>query len=110
MAAAHAGATATVIELLNRGADPNFRDATNGSTPLLLAAAGGHAGVVEALLGHGADPASTDREGRSALLYSARRGHGYVRPGGQEGGNVMCRASMINVWCRWCCWVDDIIR
>ena len=87
MAAAHAGAHAAVRVLLANGADPLLRDGTYGTSSLMLAAAGGHLAIVADLLLRleGTSTTSTtnavdavDAEGRSALLYAARRGHGPV--------------------------------
>ena len=84
MAAAHAGAHAAARVLLANGADPLLRDGTYGTTSLMLAAAGGHLAIVADLLlrleGTSTTNAvdATDAEGRAALLYAARRGHGPV--------------------------------
>ena len=56
MKAARAGHLSTVSFLLKRGAEVNRATANNDHTPLSLACAGGHQGVVEVLLQHGADP------------------------------------------------------
>eukprot|EP00548_Thalassiothrix_antarctica_P011694 CAMPEP_0194162372 /NCGR_PEP_ID=MMETSP0152-20130528/79462_1 /TAXON_ID=1049557 /ORGANISM="Thalassiothrix antarctica, Strain L6-D1" /LENGTH=272 /DNA_ID=CAMNT_0038872269 /DNA_START=159 /DNA_END=974 /DNA_ORIENTATION=+ len=88
MRAAHGGHIAVVQKLLgllgqsrkegnnNNNNIVNQRDDTYGTTSLMLACAGGHHEVVEMLL---AQPCinmqAADREGRTALLYAARKGH-----------------------------------
>ncbi len=57
-----------VKELLDQGADPNFRDErTRGSTALMRAASWGRADVVTALLDGGADPNIVSENGNTAL-------------------------------------------
>ena len=62
--------------LLAAGADVNLADRRDRDTALTLAAAGGHAGVVQVLLAWpGIRPHETNRAGCSALHLAARNGH-----------------------------------
>jgi ankyrin repeat protein len=76
-AAAH-GRTSAVAALLRRGASPRVRSVhcrtCTGTTPLLCAAAGGHADVVRQLLGAGADPDARDDAGFTSLHLAAAAG------------------------------------
>lgn len=47
-------------------------------TPLMAAAAGGHAAVVALLLRCGADPSRRDRHGRSAAHHARAAGHHHL--------------------------------
>lgn len=58
-----------VQELLAGGADPN---GVGRRTPLMRAAAGGHAEMVRLLLEHGADPNAEDPRSGSTALSGAR--------------------------------------
>lgn len=88
------GATDAVAALLNAGAIPNVSEDKMGQTPLMWAAAGGHAEITKLLLDHGADIspktlASEDRVpntcricewkpspgGFTALMFAARAGN-----------------------------------
>jgi hypothetical protein len=60
----------TVSFLLAAGAEPEART-HQGATPLLWAASGGTAAIVEALLAGGADPTGADPEGRTPLVCHA---------------------------------------
>jgi len=72
VAAADADGDAVVARLVN---SRTARD----QTPLMLAAANGHAGCVRALLAAGADVWAADRLGaRTALHYAARKGHAAI--------------------------------
>ncbi|KAK6324022.1 hypothetical protein J4Q44_G00063610 [Coregonus suidteri] len=51
---------------------------TNGSCPLHLASAGGHAEVVKVLLEAGASVAEEDAEGMTAIHLAARNGHTHI--------------------------------
>lgn len=62
--AAHQGATWKVQALLENGVSPDGRD-SKGRTPLMFAAAGGHAECLRLLLGAGADPMRWAPFGRS---------------------------------------------
>jgi len=59
---AHEGSVEGIRELLDGGADPNFRD-SDGRTALHIAACEGHAEVVELLLQSGAEAAVEDQWG-----------------------------------------------
>lgn len=73
VAAARDGGAATVLLLLDRGADPNEAD-ENGVTPLLAGARSGDRQTVEHLLARQCDPNRADKAGMTALQYAA--GHG----------------------------------
>jgi len=60
--------------LLADGADIDARDG-HGQTALMLAAAAGHAQVVEWLVGHAAELNQTAKYGLSALMLAVIRGH-----------------------------------
>src|SRR5690606_6815880 len=63
-----------VRALLRAGAEPSVRNLF-GSTPLMEAAAVGHAGIIEMLLEAGADVESANYEGQTALMAVARTGN-----------------------------------
>jgi len=65
----------TVALLLERGADPNATDQTEGWSPLMFAAAEGNPKVAEHLLEHGADPTLTDRDGETAQTFAENGNH-----------------------------------
>ena len=48
------------------------------ATPLMAAAAGGHAAVVEALLRRGADVPRRDQDGHSAAWFARAAGHHHL--------------------------------
>lgn len=75
--AANDGDTATMQQLLGRGLDPDSSDA-DGNTLLMLAARGGHEGVVAALVQHRAKLYRRNRFGDDALCLAALQGHGGV--------------------------------
>ncbi|XP_050348553.1 protein TANC2 isoform X1 [Nymphalis io] len=64
------GRTALVLRLLDSGADVM---GSGGKNPLILAAAEGHADVVEMLLEHCADPDAVDADGISPLGWASLR-------------------------------------
>ena len=57
--ASAAGSSATIVALLDNGADPNAREPRWGQTPLMFAAAADRVDAVMALLARGADPSMT---------------------------------------------------
>jgi len=65
----------TVARLIDRGADPNATDQTEGWSPLMFAAAEGHPKVAERLLERGADPTLTDRDGETARTFAENGSH-----------------------------------
>lgn len=69
----------TVVEfLLNSGMDINARTVanTNGyTTPLALAAEGGHRAMVELLIDKGANPEATNLDGNTALHLATEKGY-----------------------------------
>lgn len=65
--------TELVRMLLDVGADPNARSATDG-TPLHTAAFTGNVPVTEILLEAGADPSAADAKGETPLDYARDRG------------------------------------
>ena len=72
--AAHNGRTEVVAQLLAApGADPS--QVMNSTTPLLIAAERGHAGVAALLLDHGADPHAANSIGDTA--HELARGNGF---------------------------------
>ena len=62
-----------MILLLDRGADPDASGRA-GSSPLAVAAFGGHERIVRLLLDRGVNSNSPDRTGKTAILYAAARG------------------------------------
>ncbi|XP_074799884.1 uncharacterized protein LOC141982068 isoform X7 [Natator depressus] len=75
--AASKGSVAVIKELLkfNKVGATTARNKTNYSTPLHLAAAGGHREVVKVLLQTGASAADEDGEGMTAIHLAAKHGH-----------------------------------
>ena len=61
-------------ELIEKGEDPNTRDA-NSVTPLHMAAIFGQADVVSVLVEKGADPNTRDISGDTPLNLAAEAGH-----------------------------------
>lgn len=73
--AAAVGDQATVIKMLAQGASPNARALNkSGRTALILAAAGGHAEVINMLLAEGARVNDRDSAEQTALNWAAMRG------------------------------------
>ena len=72
--ASRTGNVETVTLLLAAGADVNAREARQGQTALMWAAAQKHPPVVRALLEGGADVHANSNGGFSALFFSARLG------------------------------------
>ncbi|XP_050796459.1 serine/threonine-protein phosphatase 6 regulatory ankyrin repeat subunit B-like isoform X2 [Gopherus flavomarginatus] len=75
--AASKGSIAVIKELLkfNKMGATTARNKTSNSTPLHLAAAGGHGEVVKVLLQTGASAADEDGEGMTAIHLAAKHGH-----------------------------------
>ncbi|KAG6931799.1 serine/threonine-protein phosphatase 6 regulatory ankyrin repeat subunit B-like [Chelydra serpentina] len=75
--AASKGSVAVIKELLkfNKVGVTTARNKTNDSTPLHLAAAGGHCEVVKVLLQTGASAADEDGEGMTPIHLAAKHGH-----------------------------------
>lgn len=72
--AAITGVKASIMFHLHRGADVNATD-EKGRSPLVFAAARGHAEICQILLEAGADPALKDAEGQDALSIAITKGH-----------------------------------
>lgn len=75
MSAADSGDSSAVSSLLNHATDANSQFPILGSSPLILAAAKGHAEVVRLLLDHGAHINATDHTGWTALHAAVYGGH-----------------------------------
>uniref|UniRef100_A0A8C5QBB0 No mechanoreceptor potential C n=1 Tax=Leptobrachium leishanense TaxID=445787 RepID=A0A8C5QBB0_9ANUR len=75
--AAAMGSVAVIKELLkfNKIGVTTARNKTNDSTPMHLAAAGGHSEVVKVLLETGASASDENGEGMTAIHLAARNGH-----------------------------------
>ncbi|XP_041105107.1 transient receptor potential cation channel, subfamily N, member 1 isoform X2 [Polyodon spathula] len=75
--AASKGSVAVIKELLkfSKVGVTSARNQSNDSSPLLLAAAGGHSEVVKVLLEAGASAAEENAEGMTAIHLSAKNGH-----------------------------------
>ncbi len=69
-AAAQAGDTDTVRQLLADGTNPNWAD-ENGTTALMIAAQQGHLDAVQVLLDGGAEADASDANGWTALFKAA---------------------------------------
>lgn len=63
-----------VRQLLEQGADVNYRDRCDGFTPLITAAHTGQPDAVRLLFQHNADPDIRNREGRTAREVAERLG------------------------------------
>ncbi len=73
MIAARAGETDLVVELLERGANPNSTN-VNGGTPLMFAAISGNDLIVKELLGRGAEVNAMGSNGWNALMVASAKG------------------------------------
>ena len=72
--AAHRGELDKVKELLDAGADVNYRN-EDSLTPLMFAVTGEHLNIVNELVGRGADVTMVDMNGATALHLAAAYGH-----------------------------------
>jgi ankyrin repeat protein len=85
--AAEDGSLAAVEILIAAHADVNASVPHDGSTPLMVAAAGGHTDVVRALLAAKADPRRVNGDGQTALDLAQAGGHAdavaLLRPAGK---------------------------
>ena len=77
LSSARAGDTAQLVQLLNRGVDPNTVD-DQGNTLLMLAAREGDAETVEAILKFRPKVAQRNAAGDSALMLATLKGHGDI--------------------------------
>lgn len=73
LSSAQLGDTGQLVNLLQRGIDPDTVDA-QGNTLLIIAAREGHASTVEALLKHRADVSRRNQAGDSALMLGVLKG------------------------------------
>jgi ankyrin repeat protein len=74
MHAARAGSVEAVKVLARAGADLNAKEAWNGQTALMWAAAEAHGAVVETLLELGADVHTPSNAGTTPFLFAVRKG------------------------------------
>ncbi|MGL1833442.1 ankyrin repeat domain-containing protein [Rhodocyclaceae bacterium SMB388] len=74
LSSARLGDTRQLVDLLNRGIDPNTID-EQGNSLLILAAGGGHAATVNAILEYRPNVSHRNLAGDSALMLAALRGH-----------------------------------
>ena len=72
--AAHRGELDKVKELLDAGADVNYRN-EDSMTPLMFAVSGEHLNIVNELIGRGADVTMVDMNGATALHLAASYGN-----------------------------------
>jgi len=95
MWAAMNGHPGAVKSLLDKGADPNLKDAKE-RTALMLAAEHGHATTVKILLEHGADPHAKDESGSTALGMAVVNDHKRVIKLLTDAGVVMATWMELN--------------
>lgn len=74
MHAARSGQVDAVRILLDSAAETDAREAWNGQTALMWAAAEGHVAVIAELVGRGADVHARSHAGTTPLLFAARAG------------------------------------
>lgn len=74
MMAVMAGSLETAQLLLSKGADASGAEPISGRTPLMFAAQGSNAKLVEALLAAKADATKADKEGQTPLMWAAVAG------------------------------------
>ncbi len=77
LSSARLGDTRQLVDLLNRGIDPNTID-EQGNTLLILAANGGHTRTVSAILQYRPNISHRNLAGDSALMLAVLRGHDEV--------------------------------
>ena len=94
LTASQAGHLSEVVESLRKGDDVNARD-KQGRTPLMLAAIGAYATLVELLLNADAQPDLQDKGGRTALMHASKKGDPQIaavllreRAGGRANANI----------------------
>jgi len=78
IAAANEGDNDALRRLIEKGADVNVSQPSDGTTALIVAAAFGHLRVVETLLSAKADPNKPNAQGRVPLGAAAEGGHNHI--------------------------------
>ena len=73
--AAQANDSALVLKLLKQGAELEWRNPGNGSTPLAIACGFGSYEAAEALCAHGAELDARDNSQQTPLHFAAWKGH-----------------------------------
>ncbi|QGA13764.1 hypothetical protein EYB26_001415 [Talaromyces marneffei] len=72
--AAYFGLTKSMLALLQRQCDVNYKDKSFGRAPLSWAIKNGHEAVVKLLLDHNADVLTKDKSGRTPLILASENG------------------------------------